>query len=70
MTRPLGSTQAKVLRALREHGSWSYGCGWYWDTHSNTVRVLDSLVRRGDVTIERNATYPRGIYRPTERNTR
>jgi hypothetical protein len=48
--RPLGNTQECVLRALREHGSWSAGCGWTWNTLAGTEKILDSLVRRGLAT--------------------
>lgn len=47
----LGDTQVAVLRSLaREHGSWHPGCGWVWKNRSTTIRILDSLVRRGLVT--------------------
>lgn len=39
----LGYIQKGVLRALLEHGA--YPAGWNWDTHSHTVRVLESLVK-------------------------
>ena len=46
--RPLGETQIDMLWSLQSHGSWhDCGCGWLWDTPSGTVRILDSLVRRG-----------------------
>jgi hypothetical protein len=48
--RPLGKTQQKVLDCLREHRTYYAGCGWVWDTHRGTVRILDSLVKRGLVT--------------------
>lgn len=43
----LGVNQQGVLRSLREHGPYRPGCGWLWDTPSGTVRILESLVRRG-----------------------
>ena len=50
----LGSVQQAVLRALAEHGRWdtsalygTTGAGWMWDTPSNTLRVMESLVARG-----------------------
>lgn len=43
--RGLGTSQRAVLRALVRHGSWPGG--WIWENDSRTVRVLDSLVRRG-----------------------
>ena len=44
--RPLGKNQRLALRAMLEHGGWP-GTGWIWDNSSSTVRILDSLVRRG-----------------------
>lgn len=44
MPRPMGDNQIGVLRALYER---PYPGGWCWDNHSTTVRILNSLVRRG-----------------------
>lgn len=61
--RKLGITQRSVLRALVEHNVYSAGSGWVWDTHLGTVKVLESLVRRGLVErTESVRTVP--IYRP------
>lgn len=73
--RPLGETQRSILSSLVEHKGWhgwGWGCGWLWDTPSNTTRLLNSLVKRGLAEIEkvevtshgRNYTYD--FYRPTE----
>ena len=45
--RALGANQEGVLRSLVERGGWSEGCGWMWDTHASTRRILDTLVKRG-----------------------
>jgi DNA-binding PadR family transcriptional regulator len=46
--RPLGETQRDVLASLKRSGGyWHAGCGWYWDTHSGTTRIMESLLRRG-----------------------
>ena len=42
----LGPTQTVVLRSLIEYGSWPGG-GWIYGNNSTTMRVLDSLVKRG-----------------------
>lgn len=42
----LGKKQLSVLHSLREHKGWTVGCGWYWDTPSNTRRLMDGLVQR------------------------
>lgn len=68
--RPLGRNQTAVLRALRQHGS--YPGAWVWDNHSGTVRILESLVKRGLVTKTENPITYGGItrvatiYRPTD----
>lgn len=46
----LGRVQEAVLRSLTVHGGWHDGCGWVWDTPSGTIRVLETLVKRGLVT--------------------
>lgn len=53
MTRPLGETQQDVLRSLYKHArnEWYLGCGWLWDTPSNTTKIMNSLERRGLVKI-------------------
>lgn len=47
-TRPLGENQKMALDSLRRHGPWPGG--WYITNTSTTVRILESLVRRGLVT--------------------
>lgn len=68
MTRPLGARQEAVLDALIRHRT--YPGGWYWDNHSTTVEILDSLVKRGLASAEvRTARYTGdsyNVYRPTE----
>lgn len=55
--RKLGKTQAEVLRSLRNHhGFYHQCCGWVWDNHSGTIKILDSLVKRGLVE-EINGVY-------------
>lgn len=50
--RLLGENQAYALKCLAEHneGTWYPGAGWVWNNLSSTVRLLDSLVRRGLAT--------------------
>lgn len=67
MPRPLGENQRHALRALAENncGVWYPGAGWVWANTSTTIRLLDSLVRRGlaTKTLEKSRrteyTYPR-----------
>lgn len=59
--RPLGSNQIGVLRSLRDHGAWFYvgtrRCGWVWSNEGGTRRLLDGLVKRGLVQVDREKVY-------------
>lgn len=67
--KKLGSVQQDVLTSLRSHGSWSLGCGWVWDTPSNTMRIMDSLVRAGYATTTEGQGGRRIVYRPVDLDT-
>lgn len=43
----LGPTQQSIYQSLIRHGDWYPGCGWIWTNRSMTIRLLESLVRRG-----------------------
>lgn len=43
----LGKNQESVLRALIKHKGWMPGCGWVWSTRSETLRIMQSLVKKG-----------------------
>lgn len=57
----LGKNQVAVLDALVEHRCWFDGCGWIWNTYSETVRILDSLVKRGFVVNKDGKYFPYGL---------
>lgn len=66
----LGPIQKQVLSSLKQHGYWysGYGCGWLWDTPSNTRRIMESLVKKGyakvsSITLPDGTTY-HGAYIP------
>ena len=66
----LGSKQKDILRALRQHGSWSnYGGGWVWDTPGGTQKVMDILVAKGLARVKKNGKEWLGrmidVYYPT-----
>lgn len=67
----LGEIQKHALRCLIEHKTWHVGCGWLWNNHSGTTRLMESLVRKGVARKEviKSKTYPfeRAIYYPTVR---
>jgi hypothetical protein len=55
ISRQLGSEQRRFLETLVEHGYWyggAHGCGWQWGSKSETLRLLESLLRRALVTSE------------------
>ena len=47
--RQMGDVQKEVLESIYRHKRFNrYGPnGWIWDTNSNTIRVLESLQKRG-----------------------
>lgn len=50
--RPKGSAQHKLLSMLVDNnGYWHKNCGWLLSSQSETIRVLETLVKRGDVVI-------------------
>ena len=53
--RHLGETQKNVLAALATHGGWPGG--WYWGTYSGTVRICNSLVKRGLAQVKKTKSY-------------
>jgi DNA-binding IclR family transcriptional regulator len=59
MPRPLGSEQTALLDCLKRKGYWDVGlnCGWTWGTYSNTIRILDTLVKRGLVETHDHLRY-------------
>lgn len=63
--KKLTETQSGVLKALKQHGSWSWrkgamwGCGWKWGTVEGTRRILDALVKKGYVVLD-----DQGVYHP------
>lgn len=47
--RKLGNIQFSCLKDLKLHKGWDYGRGasWVWDTVYGTMRIMDTLVKRG-----------------------
>jgi hypothetical protein len=43
----MGSDQWSMLSSMCEHGGWSDGAGWTWSNRSSTIKLADSLVKRG-----------------------
>lgn len=69
MPRPLGENQRYLLRSMatRHDGRWHPGCGWYWANTSTTVRMLDSLVKRGLLAkYDDKPGYPNGVWEITD----
>lgn len=61
MKQKLGRVQVEVLKSLRRFGKWTpRGIGgWVWDTPSRTLRIMESLERRGLVHRD-----DQGVFRP------
>jgi hypothetical protein len=51
----MGDDQWAILRSLAER-PWSDGAGWTWSNRSSTIKLLDSLVKRGLATCEDTST--------------
>lgn len=45
--RPLGENQKDWLDTVVQFGRWDRFSGYLWDTTSGTVRLCESLERRG-----------------------
>lgn len=48
----LGSRQKTVLECIEKSGWWPVGAGWTYGTYSETVRILESLLKLGLVEVE------------------
>lgn len=58
---PLGRNQLAILRTLddsRFSRRYRAGCGWEWKSHKQTVKILETLVRRGLVVITSEKVRP------------
>lgn len=71
--RPLGSTQLAVLKTMRWHGDrWHSQCGWVWSGVGGTIKIMESLVRRGlvvktqEIMRLNNRDVTRDVYRLPE----
>lgn len=53
----LGTTQQQVLYFLRKQNGWHLGCGWIWDNRSGTLRIMESLHKKGVVDKSENGRY-------------
>jgi len=61
--RKLSPPQRGFLAELRAHKLWYPGCGWQWTNRSTTVRIAESLIKRGLVNA-RQLPDDRVEYRP------
>lgn len=48
-SRKLGRRQSEALALLKQHGTYFKKCGWKYNSHSETVEILESLVPKGYV---------------------
>lgn len=63
----LTDNQQGALRALVERGVYHAGCGWVWDNHSNTARLMDALVKKGVAELVEKPWSKTPVYEPTEK---
>lgn len=63
----LGKNQLGVLKALQDRSrgyiAFPWGCGWLWGTRNGTIKIIETLVKKGLVdkgtyTTEEGKTYP------------
>ena len=71
----LGKTQRSVLESLVSHGKWHLMCGWVWDNHYGTRRIMDQLVSKGLAIATkakpyRDSSVTSSIYKPTPEGIR
>lgn len=47
----LGKNQLGVLKALRDskygYTAFPWGCGWVWTTREGTIKIIETLVKKG-----------------------
>ena len=43
----MGEDQWSMLSSMCERGGWRRGAGWTWSNMSSTIRLADSLTKRG-----------------------
>jgi hypothetical protein len=72
----MGENLWSTLCTMAEKGGWRDGSGWIWSNRSTQIKMCQSLVKRGFVTVdETNPQHPRfttdpiiiGIYQNKER---
>lgn len=61
----LGTTQQICLESLHQRTGWYPMCGWIWRTRSETIRILDSLVKKG--VAEKSGTEVTPVYSITNK---
>lgn len=62
MSTKLGTTQRDFLSAVNFHvGIYRPGSGWVWNNTSTSVRLAETLVKRGLLKVD-----PTGAFRITE----
>lgn len=67
--RKLGRRQREALALLKEHGTYFKKCGWKFNSHSETIEILESLVPKGYVktsVVEDNSLLYEFVSEPSE----
>jgi hypothetical protein len=60
--RPLGRRQIGVIELLEIQSPYFKGCGWVYLSHSETVEILETLVRRKLVVCQDVTMGPKKLY--------
>lgn len=58
--KKLGKNQEGVLGCLKRHNGFrgfGIGCGWYWNTRTGTIKICESLVKRGFAELKDDRYY-------------
>lgn len=63
--KPLGKIQQGMIRALeRNYNRWRPSDCWHWEGLKNTIRILESLERRG-IVVKQSRSYVHPICKNT-----
>ncbi|MGL5386667.1 MAG: hypothetical protein ACRDCA_12565 [Serratia sp. (in: enterobacteria)] len=54
----LGKNQQSCLEWLYSRKGWFPGCGWIWNGRSGTIRIMESLVKKGVAVKSGSAATP------------
>ena len=56
----IGTTQQSCLESLYQRKGWYPMCGWIWNNRSVTIRIMETLVKRG--LVDKSGTAETPVY--------